>query len=522
MAELAAMTDIPFADPLQAVEAWNLADHRDFPQTDAMTSVHPVGITLADGQFVRDAYAAVFSVQPSTRGRLSATDQPLYVAPNGTLLGTIDYRVVIPENTSSVDRRVEWTLKRHAINATRLLVDGAVESRSSGSNTPRLSYTELAEYTGSTHTLALEADVAVALEQTVSECTAWTNASTVNSTSNTTVSTTNSQSGPTSRACTNWEVTVTEHAESLTVRDAVEVTVYTLSVSGFQTRYPDGDLGVVVYKNQPWLGYEAPTGSVRGSWRFYSARETGWDTLAETSSSGSTLRHSPLHPLQVTAFPMETGPTPAPRANVSLIESFGVNTTAPTLPPNVQLDVPEDSYTASYGLASRLHAANYSLSRLSALGLVRGVETSLRPESFSEIPFHRSNLSLDVLNASAETTTVRVSLRDRETGDPIETQSREGYVLVDGQRINTTANGTALVTLAGDRTSVSARYEPERWWDVNPAYTGDSTIVYTGGSTLQVLSVLYQTSIPIGLFLVAVFLIDRITGWDIWPPWGRV
>jgi len=509
MQELAAGSDIPLDDPPAAVGRWNRGDHGDFPATDASRSIAPPHATMTDGRFVADAYAAVFAVQPSTRARLTAPDggddddsdeQPLYVAPNGTLRGTVDYRVDLPPDDTTGDRRVQWSIHSHSITETRVLVDGTRETSGAGSHTPALSYTALDEYVGASHTLATEADINVTLRKEVRRCTAH---------------------DPKSGACTNWAVRVTHPSETVTVRDAIEVTVYNLTVSGFRTRYPNGDLGLVVYKNRPWLGYTTPGGSVRGVWRFYAARDSQWDTLVTRTASGTSESHSPLHPLQVTAYPIETGPTPDPRANVTLVATYGRERTPSALPPDVQLDVLTEPYTASYGIAARVRTPNHDARAVTAHGLVRGVETELRSETVVDVPYRQSNLTLSVQNVSAETVTVRATLRDGTTGAPIATESREGYLVIEGTRVNTSADGTVTLTVRTSGSGVAARYEPGRWWTESTAYTSDSDVIYAGGTVLHFVSVLYRTGIPIAVFLLGVFIIDRATGWDIWPPWGR-
>jgi hypothetical protein len=531
--QLGAISDIPLDSPPTAVEHWNEADHREFPTSDASRSIHPQDATLSDGRFVTDAYASIVSVQPSTRARLSSDDQPLYVAPNGTLLGTVDYRIVVPEATTTPDQEVEWALLSHRIETTRLLVNGSLEAQTNGSQMPTLSYESIGSATGSRERLRLEANISTTLRKETRTCTeratpTQTNISESNQTdSSDDPSPTGSdslanqtQSGE-SGECLDWDVAVSYPSESLVVSETVEVTVYRLFVAGIRTSYPGGDFGILVYKNNPWLGYETPDGTVRGVWRFYSARDPDWDRLTIRSANGTTHRHSPVHPLQVSAYPIETGPSPEPRENVTITGVEGAEISPPSLPEAVALDVVADPYTASYRVGSRIETADHTLANITAYGLVRGSETELEEPFFYTIPFNRSSLSARILNTTAETTTVELALQDGETGEPIETQGRAGYLVLGEQRLNTTANGTVTATVTATDSGIAARYEPAVWWRHPKAYLGNSTVIYEGGAILHVLSVIYQASIPIGVLLVATFLIDRITGWEIWPPWGR-
>ena len=495
--QLSEGTDVPLNSPPQAVEQWNQGDHQEFPETNSSVSIHPPDANLTNKRFIKDAYTEVFAVQPSTRARLSSSRQPLYVAPNGTLRGTVDYRVAVPSNDTSGDRRVYWSLESHQIEETKLLVDGGEETTAGGSHTPVLLYS-LDGYASEKHQFTLQANISVRLRKEVEICTAYN----------------------VEGDCTSWESSVSYPIESVTVTDTIETTEYDLAVSGYIAEYPNGDLGLVVYKNQPWLGYQLPNGDVRGVWRFYSARDADWDTLVYSSDDGQRTTHSPLHPLQMNAYPIETGPTPSPRRNVTILDVYGTSTSPPTLPSNVHLDILTDPYTASYGIATRT-ATDEQLETVRAWGLVRGVEAERPANEFARIQISESNLTLKVVNQTEATVTVRVSLQNASTGAPINTDDRDGYVVVNGQRLNTTGNGTVTTTIERSPGGVTARYEPGYWWLNLPGYTGDSDTVLLHGTVLQILSTLFRIGVPVSLFLFAVFLVDRITGWRICPHGGH-
>ena len=165
--QLANGTDIPLNSPPRAVERWNRGDLADFPETGEDVSIHPPDADTEDGRFVRDAYAELFAVQSSTRARLSESRTPLYVASDGNALGTADYRVDVPADDTTGDRRVYWSLQSHRVNSTQLLVDGAVETTGGDSHTVDLAYSDLDDYRGERHTLTLEAEITVTLEKHV-------------------------------------------------------------------------------------------------------------------------------------------------------------------------------------------------------------------------------------------------------------------------------------------------------------------------------------------------------------------
>jgi len=493
--QLANGTDLPLNAPPRDVERWNAGDIDEFPDTNRSVSIRPTHADTGGGRFVKDAHATLFAIQPSTRARLSPSEQPLYVGSDGEVLGTVDYRVRIPEDDTTGDRQVYWSLEEHRIDETRLVIDSETVSSTSGSHTPQFDFADLGP---ESHRIAIEADVFVELEKHVrteeTECEYREN---------------------TTRCWTDVDHDYSYPTETITVQDDRRVVGYELSVSGKRASYPDGSTGLELSANQPWLGYSLPNGNVFGVWRFYSARDPSWDTLVYESANDSTRRHSPLHPLQVNAFPLEMGASASqPTARVIAID--GERRDAPALPEHVNLDVANGSYTGSETLIAR---TSNDVSTIEARGLVRGVSQTIESSDLEPVAIHESNLTLSIVNESETTARVEVSLTDDSTGDPIATADREGFVVIGNERVNTTADGTVRVTLDDPGVAISARYTPGEWWNDGPGYVRDSQTITTSGPSLTVLTTLFRFAVPVGLFLLAVYLIDRITTWRIWPPW---
>ncbi len=498
-ADFAAATDVPFNAPPIAVERWNVGDLEDFPATSADTSIHPSTATLHDSVFLKDAYLDVFAVQPSTRARLSPGEAPLYVPPNGTVLGTVDYRVALP----STDADTTWRNLAHEIQSVSLRLDGQTINSTDGTHTPIVAYSGLEGQSGQQHELTLEATITLEAERVTRDshrhCV---------------------YSGQSVSCTTRWTTDIDPVTDQLIVRDSITVTGYDLDVSGYQTTYPNGDRGLVVYKNLPWAGYETPEGDVRGVWAFYSARDPAWDTLVVSTSDGETVQHSPLHPLQVSAYPIETGPTA--HGDFRILDVYGDPTMPPTLPPNVTLDVLTDEYTASFGIAVRERRASTAWTDVTVRGLVRGSSINATPDSLAAMSLRRSNLSLAILDQDEETVTVQVTLRDAETNASIATHDREGYVVLNDKRVQTNETGQVTQTLSRSTDAITARYEPGYWWRNLPGYVADSDTVYVRGRYIDLLGALYGIGVPVGLLLIAAFLIDRLTGWPLWPPWRNL
>ena len=493
--QLANGTDLPLNAPPRDVERWNAGDSEEFPDTNRSVSIRPTHADTGGGRFVKDAHATLFAIQPSTRARLSPSEQPLYVGSDGEVLGTVDYRVRIPEDDTTGDRQIYWSLEEHRIDETRLVIDGETVASNSGSHTPQFDFTDLDP---GSHRIAIEADVFVKLEKHVrteeTECESREN---------------------TTRCWTDVDHDYSYPTETITVQDDRAVVGYELSVSGKRASYPDGSTGLAVSADQPWLGYSLPNGNVSGIWRFYSARDPSWDTLVYESANDSTRRHSPLHPLQVNAFPLEMGAS-ASQPTARVVATDGERRDAPALPEHVNLDVANGSYTGSETLVTR---TSNDVSTIEARGLVRGVSQSIESSDLETVEIHESNLTLSIINETETTARVEVSLTDDSTGDPIATADREGFVVIGNERVNTTADGTVEVMLDDPGVAISARYTPGEWWNDAPGYVRDSQTITTSGPSLTVLTTLFRFAVPVGLFLLAVYLIDRITTWRIWPPW---
>jgi len=499
MQELAASTDIPFNAPPEEVADWNRQDRRDLPSTDGNTSIYPSGVDLKQARFIRDAYVSIFATQPSTWASLSSDEPRQYVAPTGEILGTADYRIAVPRNFSTTDRRVRWRLESHRYNTSTLRVDDRVVAKTGGSRTPQFRYS-LSEYPGRTHRLTLAVQINVTLTMHVRQCRGYDE----------------------NLFCNEWQNYTTHPSTEITVTDSVTVTEYSLNISGQHARYPNGDLGLVVNASAPWRGYSVPGGDVSGVWRFYTARDQAWDTLTVTSPSQSSEIHSPVHPLEVYAYPTSLGATATPRSSVSILETDGERRTAPILPDDINLDVPNESYTTTSSLVTRVHSPadeSVGLSAVTGRGLVRGVSADTNADAFEETPIHHSNLSIELETTPDETHTVHISLEDAQTGEPIETATRPGTLTVADQRIDTGPDGTATLAVSQTGNGVSARFEPGPWWRVETGYVADSDAAIVGGTPLSLGRAAVQLFVPVSLFLLAVFLIDRITGWPLWPPW---
>jgi len=449
-------TDITFKRPPATAATWTRNDFDNLDAGAPDTSVHPPHADLEDGVFIEDAHATIFAVQPSTRGHLESGEAPLYIAPNGTMRGFVDYRVRVPNGSSSGNTTISWSLTEHEIEEVRLKKDGETIAERDGAHTPALDYQIEDAWSAN---LTLEAEISVRLKKTV-----------------------RTDLGD------RTDVDITYRTESRNVSDSIAVEIYDLSASPYYAEYPNGDAGVAIFQSRPWQGYtltEDGETRVRGIWRFYTARNTNWDTLVQSNRTDSATVQSDAIPVYVHAYPSRIGPRAEPvRDGPELIETWGTDRPSPvgTIGENINIDIVNQSYTTTYGVAVR--AENVDRKALQVAGIVRGVNASIaEPGRGSERQLRRSNLTVGVIKQNQSQATLRVELRDNQTGAPITLDesrqypiggtARNGYITVADQRVETNASGVAIVPI--DEPGIyTARYHPGSWLGHNPAYVSDT------------------------------------------------
>ncbi|MDS0301197.1 hypothetical protein NDI76_20895 [Halogeometricum sp. S1BR25-6] len=455
--QLANGSDITFKRPPATAATWTRNDFEDLEAGGSDTSVHPPHASLEDGVFIEDAHATVFAVQPSTRGHLESGDTPLYIAPNGTMRGFVDYRVRLPNESASDNRTVDWSLTNHEIEEVRLQKDGETIARTEGSHTPALDYQIDDDWSA---TLSLEAEIRVQLKKTIQ-----------------------------TDGINGTDVEVVYREETRNVSDSIDVEIYDLSANPYDAEYPNGDAGVAIFQSRPWQGYtlnDEGNASVRGVWRFYTARNTNWDTLVRSNRTDSAEVESDAIPVYVHAYPSRIGPRAEPvRDGPEIIDTWGTERSSPleSIGENVTIEVINQSYETTYGVAVR--AENVDREALHVAGIVRGVNASIaKPDGGSERQLRRSNLSVEVLQQNQSQATLRIELRDNETGAPIILNdatrryliggsTRNGSITIADQEVETNASGVAIVTIT-EPGIYTARYHPGSWLGHNPAYVSDT------------------------------------------------
>ncbi|GAB3022352.1 hypothetical protein [Natronobiforma cellulositropha] len=390
---------------------------------------------------------------------------------------------------------IEWHLLEHEITGARLKQDGEVIAAVDGQATPTVPYA--LEGRGPS-TLTFEADIEVRYERRVLQGT--------------------------------LEDSVIDRVafqDTTTVSSDVSVDVYDLTASVYHAEYPDGSAGIAIYQSQPWHGYvltEDGQARVRGVWRYYTARDTDWDTLVHASSDGTDTVASDARPVYVRAYPSEMGPRADPIRDGPVIEEvWGVESPSPaeTIHENVTVDVVPESYTRSYGLAIRYDEVDRDA--LEVQGIVRGVSaTILEPDGGGEREVRDSTLTAEVVDRTDNLATLRVELRDATTGEPIVMRhdshdvvsrfipighdTRQEYLTVGDRRLQTNSSGVATTTLT-EPGSYTVEYHPGPWRTHDPAYLSARASVAwhplaSAGGWFALAFSVFWLSIP---FLVALY-----------------
>ncbi|ELY96224.1 hypothetical protein C483_00320 [Natrialba hulunbeirensis JCM 10989] len=483
-------TDITFAEPPDTAETWTAYDFESLESGGSDTSVYPASAETEDSLAIADAHATAFAVQPSTIVHKDENETPLYVAPDGEFRGLVDYRVRVPDGNVDGNRTTEWSLLEHELDEVRLKQDDDVVVAQEGQHTPTLEY-----HLGGSgpSTLTFEADIEVRLEREITE-----------------------------RVGNQTETRTELEIDELTVSSDLEVHVYDLTAVVYYAEYPDGSAGVAIYQAQPWHGYilsEDGDAVVRGNWRYYTARDTDWDRLVESSATDEDVAHSDALPVYVRAYPSDIGPRADPiRDGPDIAEVWGTESSSPnaTIHENVEIDVVEVPYTRSSGLAIRHDAVDRD--HLEVQGIVRGTTATLiEPDGGTEREIRESNLSVEILEQNESAVTVELELRDAKTGDPIALQSnsrfapigidtRDGYIAIADEYVQTDSAGRATVTISQPGIH-TATYHPGSWRTHDPAYVGDTASVSwhplaTASGWFTLFVDVFWLSIP---FLVALY-----------------
>lgn len=530
-----AAVDYPFGRPPEAVETWNAGDHQEFPRTDANTSVYPPHVNLTDEDWIKDAYIQLFAIQPSTITHVAAADTRHYIRPSGKVLGTTDYRIdFLPEErhdynppspapgeTVLVEEVVTRRLVNHEMSNITLRADGDPVAVTGPTHTPRFAYTGLPQ---STERLSLSVTISATLKQTTRRKyrAAHKDCETRPVAGNNTTTVTECVVDYT----TFWTTEVDYLNRETTVRDTTTVDIYDLSPMATRATFTDGRRALAVNRStgDPWAAYTTAQGTVHNLWHFYSTRNQHWDTLVVSTKSGTTHRSSNAIPLHVHAFPSAGGAyTRSGFGGLEVTETWGSDRSAPVLPDPITVPVVSGTYRQRSVVVAQSDGEIAPDGRVTVSGLVRGTETTTTVSRTRRQRATTLDVTLLDVNRSAGTVTVRVSLHEAATAQPIGLRSRPGVIVVHGVTVEPGASGTAVVTVPLASGLVTATYKPGAWWTTDPVYAparATAGLPTAWPTPIRLLTTGVTLLAWLSPLLLAIYLLDRLlTKGRLWPPW---
>ncbi|MUV59370.1 hypothetical protein [Halobacterium sp. CBA1126] len=493
---LAQSTDIPFARPPQAASNWNSGDFGDYNPGGQDTSVYPAGASLEDGVYIKDAYASIFAVQPSTiLHQTNGTTK--YVPPEGQVRALSDYRVAVPEGDQTGPHRERWSIDRTSIESMELSADGRTIDTGSGHQTT-LQYTNLS---GSPQ-LIVETNITVTLRHVTLDCPAWN-------------STRSSCGG-------DWNRVVETVEASKTVSASQTVVVNQLSgISGNRVQFEarEDQVGAVVHPNTEWSTITVD-GDVRArsNWWFYTAGRSGWQTMLTSTATNTSRTESSVRPVQVHAFPSQqapyvpTEPTDNGKRPLVIEETWGTKQSGPSLPANIDLESANPYVNADSIALSSTTLDESAFREVTVQGIVR--EQSRTVSLSEQQTVRETNLTLSVTEANATHAVVRATVTENETDDAVTT----GRVTIGNQTTALNSSGMAVTTVSYPAIAVRGQYTSAAWWRTDQPYSASEDVAKTPAnfpdlkSLIQLVVVTMLWFIPVA---VLVFGFDYMSGGEL-------
>lgn len=478
---LATCTDLTYETPPQIAQ---VNEHliQQLEPGDESTSVAPSTATLRSSGQLRDVHVSVVGLSPSTVVHRSGNETERYVRPNGTLYGFVDYRVET-QPTTTENTTVSWRVIDHGVESVSLSDPRGERATTAGTQQPQFAYRNLSM--GATQ-LTVTATVTARLEKTVTHST-------------------NYSTHTTTQVVTN----------SITVTDTVPVTVTSPTATVATVAFPDGSQRVFLSQASPWSRYdvvgragENETAGVQNVWQFYTAGDAAWQTLVSRTATTTEHYATPHQPLVVHALPT----APAPQSLSSPRRVRVLNTTGSQVdnPPMVDSNV---SIAASpYRQVTHLRVQQPPATAIRLSGIVAGNSTTV-PLPLDPPVAHNPHLALEVVSQSATSATLRVTLRDAQTGAALNVSSNSstnatGVLTVDGTVVSLGENGTATVALSEPGIH-RATFSPAPWQPGHRAYTrATATVGWHPLTTPAGLTAaswdLLQLAIPVVVVLYAI------------------
>lgn len=537
LAALANGTDIYFSEHPDEVATWNDNDFEQLQSdfsTDDDQSIQPRNVTTKDSQFIKDAYVETYRISPSTQLHRSEGETIRYIAQEGEVMATVDYRVDDPVDDldPSDGELVEWQLLDSEIEGTCVVEDeppieegcsgltmGGTADANDDTHTPRFNYT--VHGTGqkeTTVTVVTEIDVRfkkiTEIEKTriVEEC------EEVETENGTTIECNDVEE-------TYWDETVEYFDDSVTVTDTHQNVNSRAPQQVIQkVVHPDGqvDYGVTI-EGKPWSTFHAEEDLTATSrWRYYSRSNDSWGSLVAKTESGSSERDLHATPLRIHGFPAEEGYTTSGNESTTSEVKFATRTeveTPPSLPAEIDVPVANSSYNYTRSYAILAAGEDHNLSTNTVVRNEHPI-TVLGPT----IHIRETNLDVKIIEENTSHILVEATLTENETGDPISLTNRKSAINIQGQSKSTNSSGKAQFRVKKDQ-YIDAEFNATPWYETNqPKYAPSDEFIVVKNTELYRHSIeqLFKLAVQGGsVVLMMIYLIDFIPWIDVWPPWRK-
>jgi hypothetical protein len=388
-----------------------------------------------------EGYISLISISPSTKLHIAPDTTPRFVAKDGTLRAVGDYMYDHPETNSYSSCGSDCRYYYQNPQSERKSVD-FIGSANSVSDSPTAEPLTV-DYSGldlGEQTIGLQATYTADIEKVTEheECVE------------------EDDDGDCEEY--EWQHHDTDTiTDSLTTQAIADVSRYNPTVGTETYSFDDGDVGVTAFPNQPWDSINPPTADrVHGIWRYYTARDTSWDTLKYENTEGEVVTfYSPVKPLTLHGYPDSSGPSVESQAGLPYenaeIENVVSSTPGepdhdpPDLPNSTSIDTVDGPYDKSSQITIRyadpsgqsIARSNYSAylqcadrlpirqhdtraqvcgvpgyapNNLTVEGVVRGVDYTVNVSNTDPTEVKQSRLNWTIINSTVESQKIKISL----------------------------------------------------------------------------------------------------------------
>lgn len=292
-------------------------------------------------------------------------------------------------------------------------------------------------------------------------------------------------------------------------------------------KMPDGTMQIYINTSGYWSRIYMPdNGYVKNIWSFYGRSKFGWgDRYAEYNGTNdpNMTNGSLLRPTRIFLLPPEYTTIKSPDTNATLeVTQWSYDVPAPRMYENVSLAQPMQ-YNRPQNLLITFPKYQPQVETTAVT-----VDESQDLTYDRKVSPHNVKVSMNIVDAnpSNDTATVRVMVTDKETGAPVRT--RPNTLEVQNKDVSTNSSGMWVGEVSYPFDGyIEAEFKPKPWYSVTgQPYTGDADDSVTVTSqtksdnlffvALDFLIRLLALCFPL---LLILFVGDKITSLDLWPPW---